>query len=1710
MNYIYNIFYCFCISLPLLVSAQTHTNSWIDYNDTYYEIPVVHNSLYRISHETLQNYGIPTNSNQLRVFYLGEEVPLYASTTGTMGPTDYVEFYAEKNDGTFDLNLYKNASEQSNPYLNLFTDTAVYYLVSTAFTSDVRYTNMPNNISGSVPPKSEYFMYDSHRNLKNIFHGGVPYRNLGGVNNYFADFGSGEGFVASFIGENDDRDYDVPTPYVYTDASLNAKIQTRVVGRSNDFTAIPDHHLQISVNSSVYVDTTYEGYDNHLYNFLVPVTELGAAETAVNYASLNSINLSTGVDKNSPVYVTITYPRSFNFENATKFKFNLANDSDKYIEIENFDGGDAPVLYDLSNRLRFTPVYEDGVYKFFLPQVSSGAIQRTFFFSNTSEACDYADLPPIFNIDPNACSIMNVATLNPLTFTDYSATENQGNYLILTHQSLRNGDVDEVARYAEYRASAEGGSYSPVIVDIDQLYAQFAYGNAKNPLSIRYFIDYALDTWTTPPEFLLILAKGISYNKFGLNPSQYNACLVPPYGHYPSDISLSTVNDNDYRPRLATGRIPARTPAHIKAYLDKVIEYEAYVPCIPEERLWRKNSVHVAGATSDSEVSDFVGYLNSYQDIYEAPNMGGKVLYTYQKNSDEAVVIPDLANFINDGLAILAFVGHASGQIWNVDIGAASSYTNYGRYPLLIAGSCYVGNMYDSNAIITNMAEEYVLAENVGAIGFLAPVYFGFPSYMNQYLENLYTRMCQEYYNEPIGIVLQKTIEKLYADFPLPGGESTKLTVQEYAFAGDPAVVIGSFDKPEYHITNEQVSFEPATITPNVDSVAVNIVVQNLGMAVSDSFTINVTQTYPDGNSLSVAKRFVSAVYIDTFTVYMPAAADTVNAEGDNAFTVTIDAADEMVEDCEDNNQALVTTFVFSDLLIPIHPCNFAMVCTNDITLKAATGQPLLGGLPYKIEIDTTNSFANPLAQFVLNSESGVIEWNPELDWEDGRVYYWRASQVPTDDGDYNWQQFSFVYLADNCSPGWNQSHYDQYAFNGFADMSINNDTKVFEYASVNNVISVRNAFYAYEEIQVVLNFTNGLLNNSCLKAACQGGISVVAFKPSTELEPMSTFKQNEESGCDGIGSYGNIQCGGGERYGFEFHTGSADQLDALLNFVNNVVPDGYYILLYSVRNHRMGTTEVGEPIIDYMPQLISFFESIGADEMATITPELPFIVFGKKGSEGTYPAEVAINTDPLTTFEMDIDVGGLKNTGKMKSVIIGPSKAWESMYTSYSSLETPDFDQDLAMFNIYGINANSGSDTLLYNNIDVTTFSLNAIDANEYPYLRIEEVAIDTSSFTPTQLNYWRIHHQMAGELSLDKAAQFTFYADTLQEGENIDLTYAITNVTGVDFDSLLVSYTIIDANNVAHELDIPRMQPVKANSTEIASFSYSTQNFVGHNILLVEINPDNDQLEKFRFNNVMLLTFFVEEDRINPVLDVTFDGLHILDGDIVSATPNIVVQANDENPYLPLNNINDFELLLRYPDATGEPTLEQVLDLNADWVTFTPATSNDAADGANKASLTLNPQFTESGLYELVVNARDRTQNTFAGANAYTSRFRVETQPAISNMLTYPNPFTTSTQFVFTLTGTEVPQNLKIQIMTVSGKVVREITLTELGNVHIGNNITDYAWDGTDTFGNKLANGVYLYKVSASLNGETLDHYDNNTDPYFKKGIGKMYLMR
>ena len=346
---------------------------------------------------------------------------------------------------------------------------------------------------------------------------------------------------------------------------------------------------------------------------------------------------------------------------------------------------------------------------------------------------------------------------------------------------------------------------------------------------------------------------------------------------------------------------------------------------------------------------------------------------------------------------------------------------------------------------------------------------------------------------------------------------------------------------------------------------------------------------------------------------------------------------------------------------------------------------------------------------------------------------------------------------------------------------------------------------------------------------------------------------------------------------------------------------------------------------------------------------------------------------------------------------------------------------------------------------------------------------------------------------------------ADTVDQGDKIDFKLAFKNISQTAFDSLLkVKLIITDRYNVPHPIDVPQRKALVAGDTLTVSYKIDTKDYPGSNTLFIEFNPDNHQPEQLHYNNILYKEFYVREDKYNPLLDVTFDGVHILNKDIVASKPNVLIKLKDESRFLALKDTALMKVQVRFPDQT-------IREYHfGDSMVFIPA--NLSANGENTASIEMKPFFPEDGEYELIVSGKDVNGNK-AGALDYKVSFNVINKPMISNLLNYPNPFTTSTAFVFTVTGSEVPQNMRIQILTITGKVVREITKDELGPIHIGRNITEFKWDGTDMYGQKLANGVYIYRVLTNLNGKSLDKYQaegDNTDKFFNKGYGKMYLMR
>ena len=576
-------------------------------------------------------------------------------------------------------------------------------------------------------------------------------------------------------------------------------------------------------------------------------------------------------------------------------------------------------------------------------------------------------------------------------------------------------------------------------------------------------------------------------------------------------------------------------------------------------------------------------------------------------------------------------------------------------------------------------------------------------------------------------------------------------------------------------------------------------------------------------------------------------------------------------------------------------------------------------------------------------------------------------------------------------------------------------------------------------------------------------------------------------------GQYGDRHCVPRNLDSYDFYSNEATYWRPTIKAFVNTIPNGSYVLAYSQGNAniQMDTT------------LYQSFHSFGCTGINTVVDNKPFIFYGRKGAFGTARQIFGDSTNSIINLDTTISTNW--NQGYISSPVIGPAVSWDSLSWKQHTLDGAT-THDSIVVRLIGINPAGVEYTIAnFTTAQLNVGSLGAlVHASAYPNIRLVAYMKDDILHTPPQLDRWQVFYTPVPEAAVNPPMGYTINDTILQQGENLKIHLPVQNISEFPFtDSLLFTYWIEDNNRVNHPLPSKlKKKPFIPNQVIIDTINVSTTSYQGNSALWVEVNPvgkPKSQLEQYHFNNIVRIPFHISADKTNPLLDVTFDGIHILNSDIVSAKPNILIQLKDENQFLALNDTNDFKIFIQSPTSSVAQRV-----FFGPGMSFVPAVLPN-----NSCKIDYTPSLTQDGKYQLIVQAKDISNNQ-SGATDYKIAFEVINKPSITEVMNYPNPFSTATHFVFTLTGSETPTFFKIQIITITGKVVREITNDDLGLIHIGRNVTDYAWNGKDDFGDQLANGVYLYRVVTTLHGENIERRDTDADQYFKKGMGKMYLMR
>ena len=1641
----------FCLFSQMQVGNDTLLgNEWIDYEQSYFKFKIATDGVYQIGRSALVSAGIPVDqidAGSYRLYWMGQEQLLWSSNEGVLQEGDFLEFFGRCQRTELDRYLFLDPdNEMLNPDLSFLTDTSVYFLTWDDG-NGLRYRLEENDLT-SPPPARTWYLHTEKLIQQDVLF--KPVLNSQGVR--FSHYLEAEGFATA---ENTMHSFDMPTAHVATTGPLPT-MSYRFSGNAQP------HEVDIKWNGTNTARHVFDG---------APLIDSVVSLSTSDLESTSNITFTTsgGADRINIGQISLTYGRSFEFDGTREARLEISDARDgAYLELTGFSSGE-PILYDLSAGYRMQGTVEGNVIKIHIPP---GPVNRLLYLVDPTSSMAISDIEPV--------------SWEPLDQSDAT-------FVIISNQALYNDGqgTNWVAEYGSYRESATGGGFRVQLIEIQQLVDQFAYGVEMHPLSIKNFVNYIVGQWSTTP-YIFLLGKGLEQREARFHEEPYE--FLPVYGLPGSDNILVSRFQSSV-PLLPVGRVAARNAQHIQIYLDKVKKMEEQIVNAPQTiagRAWMKKVLHLGGGVGGNEIQLLLRKLDQMKDIISNNPLGADVsTWSIQSqdvidfNNDQTVI-----KLINDGLILKTYFGH--GSIFSTQFNGFEDpqfLDNKERYPVMISLGCHTGNIFIPQF---SLGESNILAEDKGASIYMATSGLGFLSALDVFGREWYDLVSSLLLNESVGKVNQEVIRR----FDSNNSIGVKTLMQQLVLHGDPAFRMSRAVGPDYTIDFNSASFRPTLINTNQDSFEFVFDLYNLGIASDDSIEVQFTHRLPEGTEILLLRtKLPTPAVVDSVKVYLPLKSEN-NLRGINTLYVEINP-DRVLEESPDpqayNNNSLmdpsgirgVTIPIVDNSVAPLYPPEFSIVPTDRIELIAGTSNPLAEIQDYLLEMDTTEQFDSPILETTrINQLGGLIKWQPGQSLIDSTVYYWRVTpDTNTFRPVFIWQNSSLIYIKDS-PQGWCQSHFFQFGKDRFDGLALDGDRKL-SFSKKFNEIRIFNVIETDD--RVVRFFYDGQEFASPIASPLDAAISMIVVNPINQSWLVNSG-----------GLYNSASIPRNSDL-WAFDMSKPESRAGLIQFLMEGIPDGHFVFLFTHIRTQDASLHVEDWAMDSVSLGTNIFQALenqGALSVRQLETlgTVPYNFFYEQNI-GPLDEDIALSRDAsiLNTGLAQY----LGTEGALQSTVVGPSHRWTEFQWDfeYSSNNVDDFFS----VEVVGLDQNQNNGTVLSSLEQIGKIDLSSVDAQQYPFIQLELSSKDDADRSSPDLNRWKVLFDGLPDAAINPNALFLFDQDTSAVGRTISISTAIENITSFDMDSLLVKYTVIDPLNKSISLS-QRQAPLPGKGQIEIQYSFDTDSFVaGEHLLLLEVNPGKDQPEADFSNNLLIKRFVLKDDQINPVLDVTFDGVRIMNGDIVSPIPLIRVQLDDENRNVLIQDSTLFTVRFQDPDGSL-----QTLEPGNAQLSFIPASEPN-----NQAALEIRRQFEEDGLYTLILQGKDASDNQ-AGKINLRIQFKVITATSVSNVLPYPNPFQNSTRFLYTLTG-EIPHIFKIQIMTVGGSVVREISKEELGSLKVGTHMTDYTWDGTDDYGDKLANGIYLFRVIAKdVQGEQFDKFETGVESLFEKELGKIVILR
>lgn len=1226
-------------------------------------------------------------------------------------------------------------------------------------------------------------------------------------------------------------------------------------------------------------------------------------------------------------------------------------------------------------------------------------------------------------------AVNNIITKKPFrikqkSVPDLISNTNGADYLLIYHSVFS----VQAEQLRAYRESVD--NYRSVKAEIEDIYDIFNFGN-EDPVAVKRFIKHAYDNWQLPKlKFTCLFGRGSLDPKKNLSNSVYYKNFVPTYGNPNSDGYFVHLNPGAfyYSTDIAVGRIPVTNISEAQSAVNKIISYENQSP----EMWWKFFTFITGGGTYPEQQSHQTRSNYEISNFVTPPPISGNAIKIYRTDTSGSVtynIADSVKNVFNRGTVFVNFRGHAGSHDWEVIMNDPNTLNNGSKLPLILSLTCFTGE--NARADYRGFGERMSYLENKGAIGFISTTGWSFSNSGND-LGTYIIQTIKRDSSRRIGDYMTEAGFRMKND---SNAFSVRHTINCYSLIGDPASRLILPEYPEFVISQNDYKLSNETPLKN-EPVSLTIFPKNFGLY-ADSCRIRFqlkknNQNYSTKDTVYRAFKFLDTVKynfkLDTSGIY-----DMI---------VSLDIDNRYPQENETNNSITINIPTKDNTFITIKPVNSSVVYEDSIVFAGLNPNFSYGSTPVKVllKFDTTKNFNSPVLRTLINSNanSPVTSFKTLLPLlSNNTIYYWTSASI-----------------VNNDTSGW--SGVQSFIYNN-GTSSANPQMRYINSLQNVSLMRINPGQYSGTEF-----FNTGFVNGEIKLTEKLSRLFVRSY--GSNAEEASYFSVGDKNVFIDAGlNFGlnmlKVSRLTGEIYQFKnFRVNNAASSDSIVAFLNTFDTTHFLMLLNA--SYDSNTSTLTAPAKNKLRQ----FGSIYCDSIHLVGYFHTWSFIGFLGAEHSEVSEMfdpCCRTSPTCTgcdhWSQSIsmmDVNFKQSTGTV-SYLIGPASSW----IDFSWTQTLPTGSSIS-FDVYGIDVNN-TYNLLYTGLQNNSFSdIGQIDPKLYPNIQLlAKLNIDTlSGFESPSLKSIKINYAPANELVLDansftitgqqKSSSSVFSFDYLNPGYSF-IYGSVINVFQINNNDS----TLIFTDTVGKILETDASLSYSGSST-MPPFQDSTR-------ISVNIKSKDGSNEFYYYNNFVEFTQKSEgNSKLIPVVEVYADGNKISSGDEVRIDPEIKIRLND---FLTDNNEID--------------TSTVMFSLNNSYIPYfisgnvNPKLNSGTLEkkgNANIPEFILYPEL-KSGMNKFSVILK-------ADADGYDTvnyDLNVNEGLSVSEIYNYPNPMKNETDFIFSISGSIIPEMVKIKIYTVTGRLIRNL---EYPAVH---GINQIKWDGKDSDGDNLANGTYLYKL-------------------------------